>query len=132
MCIRDRLRAGDVELMNSLTIIENSFANSYMRDVFVKIRSDINYGHLISEGFEKREFFSNLLLSMLKIGEETGNLDECLLRTSKYLYNEYIDKIKKISSIAEPVLILMMSLLVAFVVFAVSIPMFDSINLGGI
>ena len=58
----------------------------------------------------------------------SASLDESMKNANDYFANEYIFKIKKLTGLAEPVLIIIMGLFVAFVVFSVSIPMFDSIN----
>ncbi|MDU3153113.1 MAG: type II secretion system F family protein, partial [Anaerococcus hydrogenalis] len=49
-------------------------------------------------------------------------------KASDYYANEYIYRLKRASSMAEPFLILFMALIVGFVVFSVAIPMFDSVN----
>uniref|UniRef100_UPI00288AACEC type II secretion system F family protein n=1 Tax=uncultured Anaerococcus sp. TaxID=293428 RepID=UPI00288AACEC len=90
-------------------------------------------GDSLSLAFKQAGVFSPLLISMIDIGTETSNLDESMKKANEYFANEYIFRIKKLTSLAEPVLIIIMGLLVAFVVFSVSIPMFDSINgIGGI
>lgn len=127
------LRSGDIGTINSFDILEDSFKNTYIKETFAGIKNEINKGLSLSSAFRKAGIFSPLLISMVEIGEETASLDECMKNANEYFANEYIFKIKKLTSLAEPVLILIMGLLVAFVVFSVSIPMFDSINgIGGI
>ena len=89
---------------------------------------DRNKGVSLTKAFKNAGVFSPLLISMVEIGEETSSLDVTMKKANEYFANEYIFKIKRLTSLAEPVLIIIMGLLVAFVVFSVSIPMFDSIN----
>ena len=65
---------------------------------------------------------------MIKIGEDSGNLVEALKKSSEYYVNDYIYKLKRIANLAEPTMIIFMSIIVGFVVFSIAIPIFDSIN----
>lgn len=122
------LRSGDIETIHSFEILADSFKNTYVKEVLFEIKESIDNGKSLSHAFSEAGIFSPILLSMVEIGEETASLDECMKKANDYFQNEYIFKIKKLTSLAEPVLIIIMGLLVAFVVFSVSIPMFDSIN----
>ena len=122
------LTKGNVEIRESMEIIENSFSNEYIKNVFIGIREKIDYGYSLSEILEKNEIFSNLFVSMVKIGENSGRMAESIKKLKEYFSNEYIFKLKKLSRIAEPMLIIFMAIIVGFVVFAIALPMFDSIN----
>ncbi|WP_311481879.1 type II secretion system F family protein [uncultured Anaerococcus sp.] len=122
------LRSGDIETIHSFDIMADSFKNTFVKANLRWVRDKINKGESLSTAFRKVGMFSPLLISMVEIGEETSSLDISMKKANDYFANEYIFKIKKITSLAEPVLIIVMGILVAFVVFSVSIPMFDSIN----
>lgn len=122
------LKSGDIDTIETFLILADSYKNAYIKEVILKIKDDINKGDSLSLAFRKAEIFSPLLLSMVDIGTETSKLDETMKKANEFFATEYIFRIRKISSIAEPLMILLMGLLVAFVVFSVSIPMFDSIN----
>lgn len=122
------LRRADIEIIESFKILADSFKNTYIKEVLLGISGDLNKGDSLSLAFKKAETFSPLLLSMVDIGTETSSLDKSIKKSNEFFANEYIYRIKKIASLAEPVLVLLMGIIVAFVVFSVSIPMFDSIN----
>lgn len=122
------LRSGDIDIISSIGIIRESFANTFIKKKFILIQKDLLDGLSLSEAFKRSGIFSNLLISMIEVGEDSGFLLESLKKTSDYFANEYIYRLKKISTMAEPVLILIMALIVGFVVFSVTIPMFDSVN----
>lgn len=122
------LKSGDIDTIETFLILADSYKNTYIKEVILKIKDDINKGDSLSLAFKKAGIFSPLLLSMVEIGTETSKLDETMKKANEFFANEYIFRIRKISSLAEPLMILLMGLLVAFVVFSVSIPMFDSIN----
>lgn len=122
------LRRGDIDIISSIGIIRESFTNTYIKKKFILIQKDLLDGLSLSYAFKRAGIFSNLLVSMIEVGEDSGYLVEALKKTSDYFANEYIYRLKKISTMAEPVLILIMALIVGFVVFSVTIPMFDSVN----
>lgn len=122
------LRSGDIDIISSIGIIRESFTNTFIKKKFILIQKDLLDGLSLSYAFKRAGIFSNLLVSMIEVGEDSGYLVEALEKTSEYFANEYIYRLKKISTMAEPVLILIMALIVGFVVFSVTIPMFDSVN----
>lgn len=122
------LRSGDIDIISSIGIIRESFANTFIKKKLILIQKDLLDGLSLSYAFKRAGIFSNLLVSMIEVGEDSGYLVEALKKTSDYFANEYIYRLKKISTMAEPVLILIMALIVGFVVFSVTIPMFDSVN----
>lgn len=122
------LKSGDIETIYSFDILADSFRNAYVRESLIDIKNSVNKGVSLTKAFKEAGIFSPLLISMVEIGEETSSLDLSMKKANEYFANEYIFKIKRLTSLAEPVLIIIMGLLVAFVVFSVSIPMFDSIN----
>lgn len=122
------LRKGDIDIIESVDIIKDSFSNYYLRDKISEIKFNLSLGKSLSESLEKSKIFSNLFISMVRVGEDSGDMVKSLEKASDYFAKEYIFRLKRISSLAEPILILFMSLIVAFVVFSVAIPMFESVN----
>ncbi|WP_306484048.1 type II secretion system F family protein [Anaerococcus sp.] len=122
------LRSGDIDIISSIGIIRESFTNTFIKKKLILIQKDLLDGLSLSDAFKRAGIFSNLLVSMIEVGEDSGFLVESLKKTSEYFANEYIYRLKKISTAIEPVLILIMAFIVGFVVFSVTIPMFDSVN----
>lgn len=122
------LRKADVDIIETMQIIKNSYKNQYIRKRIDGIIRELGVGTNISDAFRNSDIFSNLIISMIKVGEDSGNMIEAMEKTSTYLSNEYLYRLKKISQMVEPVLIILMALIVGFVVFSVAIPMFDTVN----
>lgn len=122
------LRRGDINIVSSLYIIKDSFTNTYIKMIIDELIIDLKNGYDLSSSLANKNLFSPLFLSMIKIGEDSGNLIESLKKSSEYYANDYIYKLRRMSQVAEPVIIILMSLIVAFVVFSVAIPIFDSVN----
>lgn len=126
------LRKGGISDVACFDIIKVAFKNTYIKERIISIKNDLNRGHSLSESFERSGIFSNLLISMVKVGQNSGKLEESLKKANEYYRDEYIFRIKNLAKLSEPILILIMSLLVAFVVFSVSVPMFDAVNFGSL
>ena len=124
------LRAGGVDPLLSFEIIGDSFKNTYLKEVFDQIGRDIDRGLSQAQALSRPGVFSPLLISIFKIGEETGRLDDILKRSKDYFASEYIFRSKRLARLAEPVLIIIMSVIVFIVVIAVALPMFDAVNIG--
>ena len=122
------LRSGDIEINDSLRLVKESFKNTYVKDEIDKIIEDLDCGMTLSNSIEDKKDFSPLFKSMIKIGEDSGNLLEALKKSSQYYANDYIYKLKRIANLAEPIMIIFMSIIVGFVVFSIAIPIFDSVN----
>lgn len=122
------LRSGDIEINDSLRLIKESFKNTYIKAEIDKIIKDLDHGLTLSNSIEDKKDFSPLFKSMIKIGEDSGNLLEALQKSSQYYANDYIYKLKRIANLAEPLMIIFMSIIVGFVVFSIAIPIFDSVN----
>ena len=122
------LRRGDINIVSSLYIIKDSFTNTYIKMIIDELIIDLKNGYNLSSSLANKNIFSPLFLSMIKIGEDSGNLIESLKKSSEYYANDYIYKLRRMSQVAEPAIIIFMSLIVAFVVFSVAIPIFDSVN----
>ena len=122
------LKAGDIDIVTSLDIIKESFKNTYIKGVLSQIIYDLEKGYKLSTSLASKEIFSPLLISMVKIGEDTGQMTETLKKSSEYFATDYIYKLKYIAGLAEPLMIIIMSVVVGFVVFAIALPIFESVN----
>ena len=63
--------------------------------------------------------------SMIKIGEESGSLDDVLLKTADFYDEEVEQSLAKLTSLLEPLMIVVMAVLIGFIVIAMYLPMFD-------
>ena len=83
-------------------------------------------GESLYSSMIESEIFPPMLYSMVKIGEETGSLDDILNKTADF-YDEELESIIQTSvALLEPILIVVMGLIIGFMVMSIMIPMFDS------
>jgi type IV pilus assembly protein PilC len=107
-----------VPLPESLRVATESLKNR----VYIRALSTVSEAMLEGEGLTnplaKVEMFPNTAVQMLRVGEETGTLDNQLEVTAQYYETELDYKIKKLTALFEPAVIVVMGLLVGFVAVA--------------
>ena len=85
----------------------------------------------MSNSIRKADVFPVMLTSMISIGEESGTLDDVLLKTAN-LYDEEADSaISKMVGMLEPLMIIIMALVVGFIVISIIMPMFGMMKTVG-
>lgn len=117
-----------VPVLKILKIIKDSTSNTYIYKIYENVITAITCGSTLNESFSMDRFFPALFISMLKIGEETGNLDKVMEKTALYYESELNDSMNALISIFEPIMILIMALIVGFIVLSIAIPMFDLVT----
>lgn len=111
-----------LDAMKEMKIIMN---NEYFSKRFQYAIEEVNNGKKISRAIENTGLFPNLLIQMVRTGEETGSIPYALEKIGKY-YQEVLDEsIKKATSMLEPIVIVIMGLLVGVVLLAVMLPIFQ-------
>lgn len=104
--------------------IHNTLANECIKEVIVGVQQ----GKGIASQLGEYEIFPKLLTSMVSIGEESGNLEEMLAKTADY-YDEELDAaISQLTSMMEPLMILIVGILIGGIVMALYAPMFGAIS----
>lgn len=119
------LMSSGVPLLQSITICSNVVGNVIMKDVLEKASEDIKKGSSIGDTLEKSQQFPPMLTQMIKIGEETGTLDEVLTKTSDFYDNEVETATSQLTSMIEPIIIIVLGVVVAFIILSVILPMFN-------
>ncbi|MDD4947024.1 MAG: type II secretion system F family protein, partial [Gallionella sp.] len=99
-----------------------------VKDALEKARSDISNGAPISQGFASQRLFPSLVIRMIKVGEETGDLAGSLKNIS-YFYNRDInDSISRIQALIEPTLTIVLGIILGWIMMAVLGPIYDTIS----
>ncbi|GIW39551.1 MAG: type II secretion system protein GspF [Candidatus Binatia bacterium] len=118
------LRSG-IPLLTSLDIVRNVVANVRLADAIDQARESIREGHSIAPPLQRSGLFPPLLVHMIAVGERSGELEEMLARAADSYDNEVETSIASLTSIMEPVIILVMGAVVLFIVLAILVPIFE-------
>ena len=120
------LIASGLPLIEALKIVSEVAGNKIAENALLKIRDKVMRGESLYSSMVESEIFPAMLYSMVKIGEETGSLDDILNKTADF-YDEELESIIQTSvALMEPILIVVMGLIIGFMVTSIMIPMFDS------
>lgn len=104
--------------------IDNTFANAALREIIVGLQK----GKGISEQMSQFSIFPKLLVSMISIGEVSGNLEDMLSKSADYYDEELDSAISQLTSLLEPLMILVVGLMIGAIVMALYAPMFSVIS----
>ncbi|MEN8252603.1 MAG: type II secretion system F family protein [Patescibacteria group bacterium] len=119
------LLKGGIPIVRALIVVSDVVDNIVYKNIILKAAQDVKVGGNINTEFFKHEEFPPMVSSMIKIGEETGRLSEILQDIAKF-YNAEVDQItKNLSSIIEPILIVVLGLGVGVLVFSVLLPIYN-------
>jgi len=119
------LKSG-IRIVEAIIITSNTFENMVYQRVLGKAEDRIRRGEQLAEYLgEHGKFFPLLLTGMIKIGENTGNLEENLIYLADYYVEEVDNKIATLTNLLEPVLLLVMGLMVGFVAISIILPIYS-------
>lgn len=116
-----------VSLLNSIDISRGVLSNSFLSNIVDNVKSDIRAGKGFTSPLRERSFFPGISQHLLKVGEETGKLDEMLIKVSDNMDTDIEQRIKRLISLIEPGLILVMGCVIGVVVISMLSAIF-SIN----
>lgn len=124
----DLLLGAGLTVDKSLKIISNMERNVILKKKKKKILKDIKSGESFSKSIEKTKVFPQILISMVHVGEESSNLKEIFSTMSKFYDEELSSHNKKFLGVLGPVLIIIMSIIIGFIVLSIALPIFDMVN----
>ena len=119
------LKSG-ISLTQAMDATVSVTGNSHITKMLTSALKEVHEGESVSATFKKRPtFFTNLCIEMAQTGEESGNLDEMLENVGQYYADESSMKIKTLTTLLEPLIIVFMGVIVGFIVMAMMLPIFD-------
>lgn len=118
------LYSSGMSIISSLHIAQNTIPNLYVRSHFDDIIKKVRSGYSLSQALGEKEGFDPKLAQTVAVGEETGKLDAMLNSTADSFDYESQEAIKKIITIIEPLMIVVMAVLVLLVIGAVMLPIY--------
>lgn len=114
-----------VPLIQGLTLTARSVENEYVGQAVNDMRTGIERGESLSRTAAATGLFSPLVLQMLGIGEETGDVDSMLTETAEYYEREVDYDLNNLSAYIEPILLVFLAVLVLILALGVFLPMWD-------
>jgi type IV pilus assembly protein PilC len=122
------LVSSGVPILNGLEITANTAGNIIISDAVMRTRASIGQGETIARPLAESDVFPPMVVQMIAVGEETGALDQMLTRIADFYDDEVDTAVQALTSVIEPVMIVVMGLIVGGMVVAMYLPMFSLIN----
>jgi len=114
-----------VDLLAGLGIVEEVVGNDVYSQFITESRIKVRDGESLSASIEKDDLFPNMVVHMLRIGEETGQIDQLLQKVTDFYDREVESAVEGSISMIEPLMIVMLAIVVGSAVIAIVLPMFD-------
>lgn len=118
------LVASGVPLLQVLQITSNAINNVHIQESITKAADKVKGGKALSDSIANDPHFLVLVPNMVRIGEQSGSLEGMLAKTAEYYEKEVDDEVKSISTIIEPVLMVVLGVVAFIIVAAVLLPIY--------
>ncbi|PKO25106.1 MAG: type II secretion system protein F [Betaproteobacteria bacterium HGW-Betaproteobacteria-8] len=116
--------AAGVPLVEALDSVAGASGNRVYYDATKKIQSEISTGTSLTVAMQNAEVFPNMVLQMTAIGEESGALDSMLSKVADFYEAEVDDAVDALSSLMEPIIMVVLGVLIGGLVIAMYLPIF--------
>jgi len=114
-----------VPLLAAMDIVRNVVNNVFIGEVIAQAAKDVEEGQSLSAPLAQSGLFPPMVTEMIAVGEQTGSLEKMLNRIATTYETEAQSDVMIMTSLLEPIMILVMGLLVAFIVFSILLPIFE-------
>lgn len=120
-----------VPILQALNITRDTAGNVIISSAIEKVHEAVKEGETIVIPLQASGVFPNMVISMVDVGEETGQLPEMLLKVADVYDDEVDNAVTALTSILEPIMIVILALIVGAVVFALFLPLIKMISTMG-
>lgn len=120
---------GGVEVLAALDIAKNIVGNTHMKKALEEARDGVKEGRSLAKELSKSGYFPNLLSQMVAIGEKSGRLEGMLTRAGKTFSSEANSSISGMTTLIEPLMMILLGVVVFIIVIAVLLPMTEMMNM---
>jgi len=117
-----------VPILQALEVTAATAGNVVIKEAVDSTRNSIREGESIADPLKASNVFPAMVVQMIAVGEETGELDKMLMKIADFYEVEVDNAVKGLTSIIEPVVIVFMGLIIGGIVLAVFMPMLTLVN----
>ncbi len=120
-----------VPILQAMETVAQTSGNKVIETAIMEARESIREGERIAEPLKRSGVFPPMVTQMIAVGEETGNMDTMLHKIADFYDQEVEQAIKGLTSMIEPIVIVIMGVVIGGIVVAMFIPMFELGSLAG-
>lgn len=115
-------------VVEALAKTSDIVGNSQYRNAIISVSRRVEKGITIGNAMAASPIFPTILVEMVRIGEQTGKLDESLTRVSEYFEREVEEMVKNLTTAMEPLIIIMLAVGVGFLIISIITPIYNLIS----
>lgn len=119
------LTASGIHVLESLKMLKQALNNVLFQNSLEDIAIKVEKGFTLGDTFSAKEIFPPIVPQMIRVGEETGKLDETLMKLSEYFESESEHMVKGLTTAIEPVIMIFLGAGVGFIVLSVITPIYN-------
>ncbi|BBB93323.1 MAG TPA: type II secretion system F family protein [Methylomusa anaerophila] len=119
---------GGIPIVTALEVVMKTSGNLSIVQALTKVQKDLREGVGIASSLQKSSVFPPMVVQMVAVGEETGELDAMLEKLADFFESDVDDMVTRFSSLLEPVLIGTVGIVIGLIVVSVILPIFDVIT----
>jgi type IV pilus assembly protein PilC len=123
------LVAAGVDIIKALEITGTTSGNWVIEDALAGVRAKVHEGVPIAQPLVENDIFPPMVSQMVKIGEETGELEKMLSKIADFYEDEVDAAVQSLTSIIEPLMMIMVGMMVGVIIIAMYLPMFKMLTL---
>jgi type IV pilus assembly protein PilC len=117
------LMSSGVLLIQAMEVVQKILGNIVIAEKIEEVISEVKKGKGLTQPLTAMNYFPPMLISMVKIGEESGNLDYSLEKSADFYDQEVETSLQQLTALIEPLVIIVMALIVAFIILSILYPM---------
>jgi type IV pilus assembly protein PilC len=121
-----------IPMLEALRIVRDSINNVHVEAAVDRSMNEVKGGKALSATLEDQETFLPLVGQMIKIGEQSGAIDNMLDRVATYYEGEVDEEVKNLSTTIEPLMMVVLGVVVGGVIAAILMPVYSLVGSGGV
>jgi len=125
------LLGGGIPLVHSIEIAARSTSNRYMSDGLDEVRRRVQEGQSFAGALRARMVFPDVAVKMVEVGESTGALQDMLSSLAEFYDEEVETEVERVTKLIEPAMLVFMGIIIAAVVLALYLPLFELTSVVG-
>lgn len=120
------LLSSGVTVLEALEIVSHSTRNLVFSKEIEKVKEKVQNGAPLAEPMKQSKVFPIMVSQMVGVGEETGTLDKMLIKVSEFYERQISNFTKNISSIIEPIIMLVVGVAIGFIIISIITPIYQA------
>lgn len=117
------LMSSGVLLIQAMEVVQKILGNAVIAEKIDGVITEVKKGKGLTQPLNAVKYFPPMVISMVKIGEESGDLDYALEKSADFYDQEVEVSMQRLTSLIEPIVIILMALVVAFIILSILYPM---------